>query len=145
MDLIFKEPDKDNWEKCVDLKVPDDQKDYVAPNWYSIMQSKFEEDCFPLCIFDGEEMIGFLMYGIDPDTKRVELSRLMIDYKFQGKGYGKNSVLKLCEWIRLKYGNIQFYTSIEPQNESAKNLYVNLGFFPTGEIMWDEEVLVKQL
>ncbi|MBU5439141.1 GNAT family N-acetyltransferase [Tissierella sp. MSJ-40] len=145
MKLIFKIVDKENWEECVDLRVSEEQKDYVASNWYSILQSKFEEELYPLCIYDGEVMVGFLMYGLDPDTKRIEMSRLMIDQKLQGKGYGKMAVLKLLDLIREKYGKIKFYTSIEPKNIVAEKLYESLGFKKTGEIMWDEEVMVIQL
>ncbi|QVK17588.1 GNAT family N-acetyltransferase [Mycoplasmatota bacterium] len=145
MNLNFKEITKENWEKCVDLTVSKEQANFVAPNWYSILQSKFESDFYPLCIYDGDVMIGFLMYDIDPDTKRHEMSRLMIDHKFQGKGYGKIAITKLLELIRNKYGNINFYTSIEPNNIGAQKLYESLGFKKTGEIMWDEVVMVVKL
>lgn len=145
MQLVFKAIDRENWEECVDLSVSKEQADYVAPNWYSIIQSKFESDCYPLCIYDGEMMVGFLMYDLDRDTKRLEMSRLMIDQKFQGKGYGKLAILKVFDLIREKYGKIKFYTSIEPNNIGAQKLYESLGFKKTGEIMWDEEVMVVQL
>lgn len=145
MQLIFKEIDRENWEECVGLKVSKEQEKYVASNWESILLAKFEEKIYPLCIYDGEMMVGFLMYDLDPDTKRMEMSRLMIDQKFQGKKYGKIAVLKLLDLIREKYGKIKFYTSIEPENIVAQKLYESLGFKKTGEIMWDEEVMVVQL
>lgn len=145
MQLVFEEISKDNWEECVDLVVSDKQKEFVAPNWYSILESKFERELYPLCIYDKDTMVGFLMYDIDLDTNRIEMCRLMIDKKFQGKGYGKNAILKLLDLIREKYGKIKFYTSIEPNNIVAEKLYENLGFRKTGEIMWEEEVMVVQL
>ncbi len=145
MDLIFKIVDKENWERCVDLSVSEEQKDYVASNWYSILQSKFEEELYPLCIYDEELMVGFLMYGLDPDTKRMEMCRLMIDQKLQGKGYGEMAIIKLLDLIRERYGKIKFYTSVEPNNIVAEKLYESIGFRKTGEIMWDEEVMVIQL
>ncbi|WP_055667522.1 GNAT family N-acetyltransferase [Desnuesiella massiliensis] len=145
MELIFKDVNKDNWEQCVNLKVSEKQQNYVASNWYSILQAKFEEELYPLCIYHGEVMVGFLMYGLDPDTNRMEMCRLMISENSQGKGYGKSAVLKLFDVIREKYGNIKFYTSIEPENIVAEKLYESVGFKKTGEIMWDEEVMVVQL
>lgn len=38
-----------------------------------------------------------------------------------------------------------FYTSVEPENIIAQKLYMGLGFQKTGEVMWDEEVMVVQL
>lgn len=145
MELIFKDVNKDNWEQCVNLKVSEKQQNYVASNWYSILQAKFEEELYPLCIYHGEVMVGFLMYGLDPDTNRMEMCRLMISENSQRKGYGKSAVLKLFDVIREKYGNIKFYTSIEPENIVAEKLYESVGFKKTGEIMWDEEVMVVQL
>lgn len=145
MELTFKEINKENWIDCVNLEVSDEQENFVAPNWFSILQAKFEEECYPLCIYDGEEMVGFLMYDIDLDTKRIGMCRLMFDTKFQGKGYGKKAVLKLFDLIEKKYGKIKFYTSTEPENIVAQKLYESLGFKKTGEIMEDEEVMEIQL
>lgn len=145
MELTLKKIERDNWEECVDLSVTEEQKDYVSANWYSILQGKFEEEIYPLGIYYGEVMVGFLMYDLDLDTKRMEMSRLMIDQKYQGKGYGKMAILKLLDLMKEKYGNIKLYTSIEPKNIIAQKLYESLGFKKTGEIMWDEEVMVIQL
>lgn len=145
MDIILREIDINNWEECIDLEVTEEQKKFVATNSYSILQAKFEEEIYTLGIYNKDIMVGFLMYDLDPDTKRMEISRLMIDQKYQGKGYGKKSMLKLLELIKGKYGNIKFYTSIEPENIIAEKLYESIGFKKTGEIMWDEEVMTIQL
>ena len=79
MEIIFREVTRENWEECIGLKVSKEQEDFVAPNYYSILQAKFEEECYPLSIYDGQTMIGFLMYGVDPDTERLEMSRFMMD------------------------------------------------------------------
>jgi diamine N-acetyltransferase len=145
MNLLFKEVDKDNWEECIELNVAPEQASLVATNWYSLLQAKFGDDCYPLCIYNENIMVGFLMYDIDPDTKRMEMSRLMIDETYQGNGYGKMAVLQLLDLIREKYGCIKFYTSIDPNNIMAEKLYEGVGFIKTGEIMWDEVVLMVQL
>ena len=149
MEIIFKEVNVHNWEKCVDLKVSEDQKNFVAANWYSLLEAKFyeEEELYPIAIYDGDTMIGFLMYYLDIEEgrNRWEMCRLMIDKKYQGKGYGKKTLNKLLNHIREKYGNIEFYTSIEPDNIVAQKLYESMGFKKTGEILWGEEVMMVQL
>jgi len=140
MNIHFVEVTRENWEECIDLSVTDDQEDFVTSNCESILQSKFEDNCFPLCIYNDNKMIGFLMYDIDPETKRWELSRLMIDKEHQRKGYGKQALLLLLKQLKEKIGSIKFYTSVEPENNTMKNLIKSLGFIKTGEIMWDEEV-----
>jgi diamine N-acetyltransferase len=145
MEILLKEVTSENWEECIDLKVSEEQKDFVSPNYYSLLQGKFEKECYPLCIYDGEAMVGFLMYDIDPDTNRLEMSRLMMDKNNQGKGYGKAAISKLFDLVREKYGDVEFYTSIEPENVATGKLYESMGFKKTGEIMWEEEVMVVQL
>jgi diamine N-acetyltransferase len=140
MAIRFTEVSRDNWEECIGLSVSDEQEDFVASNCESILLSKFEEDCYPLCIYNDDDMVGFLMYDIDPETKRWELSRLMIDEVHQGNGYGKQALSLLLKQLKEKLGSIQFYTSVEPANEVMKKLIKSLGFSETGEIMWDEEI-----
>lgn len=145
MSITLKEIDRKNWEECTDLKVSQDQEAFVDSNWYSILQAKFEEACYPFCIYDGEVMVGFVMYDLDPDTQRMEMSRLMIDKNFQGKGYGTKAILKTLDIVREKYGKIKFYTSIAQNNKKTMTLYQRLGFVLTGEKMWHENVMVIQL
>lgn len=141
MDLLFKPVTKNNWETCVSLKVDESQVGFVAENWYSIIEASFEKEFFPTCIYEGDKMVGFLMYDRDPETKRLEVSRFMIDHHYQGKGYGKASMRKLLALIKETYGPTDFYTSAEPENVAAVRLYESLGFERTGEVMWGEVVL----
>lgn len=145
VNLTLKEINADNWEECITLSVSELQKDFVADNAYSLLQSKYVVDQYPLAIYDGEDMVGFVMYGIDLESKRMEMSRLMIDQIHQGKGYGRTATRLLLERLTLAYGSIELFTSAEPENERAIGLYESLGFEKTGEIMWGEVVLKRQL
>lgn len=140
MNIIFKEITKENWRECLNLKVSKEQENFVAPNSYSMLEATYEEEVYPFAIYDGETMVGFVMYCRDDETDRMEMCRLMIDEKHQKKGYGRASVLKLLDLIREKYGKIEFYTSFEPENNVAEKLYESLGFRKTGEILWEELV-----
>ncbi|WP_186580637.1 GNAT family N-acetyltransferase [Aquibacillus kalidii] len=145
MSLEFKEINKQNWEECIALSVSAEQRDFVAENSYSLLQSVFEDELYPLSIFKNDSMVGFLMYGIDPETNRMELCRLMIDKRYQKQGYGKEATLKLMEQLRENYDAIDFYTSAEPENNHALGLYEDIGFTRTGEVMWGEIVLKIKL
>ncbi|MCM1989143.1 GNAT family N-acetyltransferase [Oceanirhabdus seepicola] len=145
MNIIFKEVTKENWEKCIELKVSKEQEEFVAPNSYSLLQANFGEGLYPISIYDGETMVGFLMYEKDEEDNTMGMCRLMIDEKYQKKGYGRAAVLKLLDLIREKYGNIEFFTSFEPENIVADKLYESVGFKKTGEIMWEELVAKIEL
>lgn len=146
MNINFKEVDSDNWEECVNLELEDKQEDFLESNSYSLLQAQFEEELYPYCIYDEDEMIGFLMYGEEePELNRIEMCRLMIDKKYQNKGYGRKVVNRLLDFIEDNYGHIKFYARVNPENDIAKTLYEDLGFKDTGEILWDEEIMAIQL
>ncbi len=139
--ITLRPVDKDNWEACVDLKVAEEQKSFVAPNWYSMLQTTYQESFTSSVIYADGTLVGYMMYGYDPDTDNWELCRLMIDQAHQAKGYGRAAMGALMKQLRASRGSIEFYTSIEPDNLNALKLYESLGFVKTGEIMWGEEVL----
>ncbi|WP_430788286.1 GNAT family N-acetyltransferase [Virgibacillus flavescens] len=95
MNLKLKNIDENNWEDCIRLQVNENQKEFVAENWYSLLQSTFCEGLTPLAIYEGDVLVGFLMYGTDEETGRMEVCRLMIDTKYQNMGYGKTA-MKFC-------------------------------------------------
>lgn len=145
MNIKLVEVNKDNWNDCIELSVSQEQAAFVAPNYESILLAKFEENCYPMCIYNDDEMIGFLMYDIDPETKRWELSRFMIDKKYQGKGYGRQALLLLLKKLKEMLGSVNYYTSVATENAAMKKLIENVGFLKTGETMWSEEVFCKKL
>ena len=142
MKLILKEIDKENWEECIELKVAKDQESFVASNAYSLLQANYNEGLYPFAIYDNETMVGFVMYEKDDIAQDMGMCRLMIDEKYQNKGYGKAAILKLLDLVRDKYGSTPFYTSFEPENTVAKNLYESIGFTDTGRML-EEEILLK--
>lgn len=145
MEILLKEINSNNWKECIDLSVKGDQRDFVDPNSHSLLQTKFEKYLYPLSIYEKNTMVGFLMYGRESSTERIVLHRLMIDEKYQGKGYGKEALKKLINLIKNKYGNIKLYTSVEPENLSALLLYESIGFVKTEEIIEGENVLEIKL
>ncbi|MEW9080844.1 GNAT family N-acetyltransferase [Terrisporobacter glycolicus] len=145
MGIMLKQVTKENWYECNNLEVYKEQEGIVAPNYNSIILSLLYENWSAKCIYEDDILIGFLLYGIEEDTSKPMLLRFMIDKKFQGKGLGKKAMLKLLDLIKIEYGNIKFYTTVSPQNISAKKLYESVGFEVTNDIMWDENVMVLQL
>lgn len=138
MNLIFKEVTKENWEECIKLKVSKEQENFVASNAYSLLEAHYCEGLYPIAIYDDKIMVGFLMYEKDDASQDMGMCRLMIDIKYQNKGYGKAAILKLLEFIKQKHGSTPFYTSFESENIVAKKLYESIGFRDTGKMLQDE-------
>ena len=140
----------DNFDECVKLETREDQKSFVASNIRSLAQAYLaltNNDCIPMpyAIYDNDIMVGFIMLSYNAATKNSDENaywvwRLMIDKRYQGKGYGKGTMAKALELIRtLPQGKATaFILSYEPENIVAKALYASFGFVETGKLAYGE-------
>ena len=132
----------ENWGECVRLNVRDDQTRFVASNVYSLAESAFEPEShlIPLGVYDGETMVGFVMYG-RPHFEGRDLwfiFRLMVDLAHQGKGYGRAAMQEVIKMIVAQPDCDEIYVSYEPENSVAAKLYKSLGFIDEGKMIEDE-------
>lgn len=141
MSVSLREITPENFKECINLKVADDQKTFVAPNVTSIAQSKIYPTIEPFAVYDDDEMVGFVMFGYDTEDERYFLVRLMIDEKFQGRGFGKAATLAVIEKLKLTEDCNELYLSFVPENTNAERLYKSVGFERTGEISEGEIVM----
>lgn len=133
----------ENWEKAVKLKLAEGQDQFVAPNWYTILQGHFEN--IPVYgIYLDDTLMGLTMYGYSEESegdfsiKGYGIIRLMIDKAYQNKGYGRAVMEKIIADIKTKPDAKDIYISFEPANTVARHLYGSLGFQDTGKIFYDE-------
>jgi diamine N-acetyltransferase len=153
MGITLKPVTANNWKALVKLKVREDQNHFVASNVYSIAEAQFGEefeghwDLYPFGIYDEETPVGFLMYGYNfsHPTQQVFIMRLMVDEKYQGKGYGRVGMEKMLEIFRADERIKAIGISYEPDNDAARKLYASLGFVETGRILFDEVEAVLNL
>ena len=152
--------DKENFWPLIDLRVAKDQEDFVASNAISLAQaydtladSKFVQ---AFGIWDGATPVGFAMIGHNSeeyeemaDVYRHSycLWRFMIDQRYQKRGYGRDALKLLLDYIRsFPDGEEELWsTSWEPGNEVAAKLYHDFGFIENGEKDGDEIVAVLKL
>ena len=149
--IEFKKLCEENFNECIKLKPRDEQKDFVAPNIYSISEAYValtNDGCpMPYAIYNDDIMVGFIMLVYEEDKDDYWICRLMIDEKYQGQGYGRASMLKALELIREKSvkEHPTVLISYEPENIVAKKLYASVGFRETGEIEEGEAVAKLEL
>ena len=143
--LYLKTITKENWLKAISLKVREDQEKFVASNVVSLAQLNFLENFHAKGIYHGDEMIGFTLYGIDEDDHEYWIYRMMIDQKYQGKGYGKQVIELVIDDIKnRKENHHQTITlSYEPNNEHAKRIYAKMGFQEIDGFVIDGEQVAR--
>jgi len=143
MNISLREIDSENFHQCLKLKVADGQENYVADNAVSIAESKIYPHLIPLAVYLENEMVGFAMYGRDPETGNFWLVRLMIDAQQQGKGYGKSATLAVIEKLYEEFNCREIYLSFVPGNVGAEKMYSSLGFERTGETDESGEIIMR--
>ncbi|GAV11855.1 N-acetyltransferase [Paenibacillus sp. NAIST15-1] len=140
--IALKEIDRSNFFDVIKLSVADEQSDFVATNLFSLAQAKAFPECVCLAIYHDEVLVGFTMYCIDEEDHEYWIYRLMIDTKYQSKGYGKAAMQLLIERIKEDIQHRVIYISFEPENTWAKQLYGKLGFEEDGRVI-DGEIVYK--
>lgn len=140
--MHLKEIDRNNFFDVIDLKVSQEQRSFVATNVFSLAQAKAFPECICFAIYNDEDLVGFTMYCMDVEDHEYWIYRLMIDHKYQGKGFGKTAMEKLIALIKEDLSHHVIYLSFEPENILAKQLYKKLGFKPDGRVI-DGEIVYK--
>ena len=153
MELTLQPVTAGNWRSLIKLKVREDQTQFVASNLYSIAESQFgyedegHWDFYPFGAYVGGEPVGFVMYCYNFKHSRFQafIMRLMVDERFQGKGYGREIMLQVLDVFRANEPIKNVGISYEPHNEGARKLYASLGFVEPGEMLDDETLAVLKL
>ncbi|CAM4496655.1 diamine N-acetyltransferase [Paenibacillus endophyticus] len=137
--LTLKAITKDNWEEVVLLKPKPEQESFMASNLYSIAEAQYLESFVIKAIYDDEAMIGFTMFGLDPDDGNYWIYRFMIDGRFQQQGYGYHAMLLVMDEIRKCSNRTDIIMlGYKPENEQARRFYAKLGFREEGLSPWGE-------
>lgn len=125
------------------------QRKMVADNAVSIAEAYFCDKAWFRAIYAGDEPVGFVMLHLGGDTQAeddytgVYLWRFMIAGPHQGKGYGKQAIELIKEYLRDQ-GVYEMMTSYVLTDGGAAGFYHHLGFVPTGKICEGEvEALLK--
>lgn len=151
---------KNIWD-ILKLKVSCSQQTFVAGNDMSIIEAYIAITsngyAFPFGIYENNIPVGFLMIGYDVDESwedapaiakgNYSLWRLMIDERYQNKGYGKEAIKLALDFIKqFPCGKADYcWLSYEPENKTARHLYQSIGFIETNEMDGNEIIAILKL
>jgi len=97
--MEFRKIDETNRAECEALKVEKEQELFVADNARSLAEAAQDDGLCTLGIYDGDTMVGFLLYDYDETYPGWSLSRFMIGRQFQGRGYGKRAAAEFLSYF----------------------------------------------
>ena len=137
----------DTVRAVIKLAVTDYQNRFVAPNAVSLAQALFAREAWYRAIYLADEPVGLVMLSDDslldpvPENPQVAVWRFMVDAKHQRKGVGRAAMLMVIEHVRRKRMFKKLALSYVPEDGGPEQLYLSLGFRPTGEMDGAEVVM----
>lgn len=145
--VTLKQLNSSNFETCINLKVQQVQRRFIASNAYSLAQAYAETNdsyttALPFAVYHEDKVVGFVMVHYQPvnpndedDTETVYyISRVMIDGFYQGKGFGKAAFLALLDYLKtMPLGKAEaIVLSCNEANTVAFQLFISHGFTRMG-------------
>ena len=143
--IELREINWDNFWAVVNLKPKDTQMEFLPSNAvfmaqaYVNLKSNYPDACF--AIYSDEDVVGFTkivfvpehegLYHFSEDTYFIDA--VMIDEKYQGRGYGRVAMEQILKFIRTEpWGKvISIKLSCYNHNTVATKMYESLGFVKT--------------
>ncbi len=131
--LHLKPVTKENLDAVLVLQVNERQQRFVSSVAESLSQAYvYTETAFPFAVYDDQTVVGFIMMGYYEEKEYYTLWKLLIDRRYQGRGYGRAALEQGIAFLKERFQAREVYTGVIPDNEAAKSLYRSIGFEETG-------------
>ena len=130
----LREITKENLDAVLKLKTTQEQEVYVSTVAHSLAQAwVYRDTAYPFAIYDDDVLVGFVMMGFYEVKQQYTLWKLLIDERYQYRGYGRQAVELAKRYLIDTFGVEEIYLGVHKDNEAAIRLYQSAGFTATGE------------
>ena len=132
------------------LRVSSSQERFVSSVAQSLREAAEHPDARALCwvVYSDDTPVGFVMIADEvggPDYVPHYLWKLLIDERYQGRGFGAATLDLVVAYFRGRPGVEVLTTSAGQGDGSPIAFYERYGFERTGEVSDDEVVLRLRL
>lgn len=138
---------QDNLQQVITLDIADEQRRFLeTPSvLYGVTEVQFHPTYLPYAILDDNTMVGFVIYGYLPeDSLKWWIPLLIIDHRYQGKGYGRAAMEAVIKTVREQVPTCkEIALSYKQDNTVAERLYLSVGFEKTDEIDERDQVTMR--
>jgi diamine N-acetyltransferase len=135
------EVNRANARAMVQLELKPEQRPWVSPPAWSLARCyvKFFGDNFehtPKIIEADGKIVGYSTIACDPASETdYWIDDIMIDHRFQGRGYGRPAMIETLREIMRRYPQCRgVQLTCFRANTVAAKLYLSLGFVSTGQV-----------
>jgi diamine N-acetyltransferase len=139
--------DESNRDAIESLEVSPEQQRFVSNAADSIAEAAREPDGRAVywAIYADETPVGFVMVSDEVGGRGYfpqYLWKLFVDQRYQGRGYGTATLDLIAEYFRRRPEIEIMRTSCGQGEGSPLGFYERYGFEQTGEIVFDNEILL---
>lgn len=120
---------RNNLWQALTLKVDSTQHGYVLDAKSSVAMAKVYPTKRGFVQMEGNRAIGLLVLDIDKKKNYYNIDIILIDKRFQGRGYGKLMLKWAIERLE-KEGARVLEIGVNRFNHAAKKIYLDAGFTP---------------
>ncbi len=121
-----------NVRDIIRLEVGEPQREYVAPNSVSIAEAAHTTDRWERAIYVGDVPVGYVLLSEDRIKPRYFLWRMMIDHRYQRRGYGRTAMRQVIDYVAALPGASELFVSYVPGDDGPQSFYESVGFVDTG-------------
>ena len=132
---------EENFLDAFHLRLAPGQEEFVSHPIRSLAQAYvYRDQCQPFGVYAAGKMVGYVMVIYDDDVPEYDIWHMMIDEAEQGRGYGREALDRVIEYIMTKpFGDSnRIALTCNRKNAVARKLYENRGFTATGNADEDE-------
>ena len=148
--ITLREITDDNEEAVRALRTTPEQEQFVSTVPYSLAEAAAHPEGNPWfrAVYADEEPVGFVMLSWDVEPQPPEINgpwflwKLLIDHRYQGRGYGQEVVRQVVELVRDQ-GGTEVLTSHVPGEGGPAGFYARLGFVPRGDVDPEGEIILR--
>jgi diamine N-acetyltransferase len=140
--------DESNKTELEALRTSPGQERFVSTVADSLLEAIEAAECRAIAwgAYDGETPVGFVMIADEVDSSECIphfVWKLLIDERHQRRGYGTATLDLIVEYFRERPGVTEIRTSAGQGEGSPIPFYERYGFVRTGDIVFDDEVLLR--
>ena len=139
--VTLREITAENIDWVGEVRVEGEQRFHVASLAKTFWQAKGRDDLWIRAVYAGDDPVGFVC--VRERGEEDYIARLMVDFRHQGRGYGKEAIRLLIERARSRPGCNRVTLSHVPSNAAVASLYERFGFRHTGVVDEDGEVEMR--
>jgi diamine N-acetyltransferase len=147
-EITLRDVTKQNIRRVLKLKAAPEQERLAPTVAHMIARGVYEDNAWFKVVYADEEPVGFVKVW-ESNPEEPDLWGIMVDEKYQGRGYGRKAVELVITLIKGRNPQARrLCVGYLPENSHARAFYRKCGF-EVDRVQqfdgWEEEIAYKEI